>query len=237
MSIFGKIYLITNTIDGMKYVGKTTKTLEQRFIKHCRDAAYPSRRQKTYLNNALAKYGFLSFKIEHLDDADSAEKLAEKETEHILKQNSLYPHGYNLILRDGNLNVVTDLIRQKCSEGGKKAWRNALSDPEKMIKRRETLVKAGVAASIKNKERIGMRIKKDTSSKYNGVYQKKTTNQLGQSYLYWIAIWTEDNSQKRKSFKQEIDAAKYYDENMRRIYGESVDNKLNFPLDKNTILN
>lgn len=232
MNTHGKIYLITNLVNGNKYVGKTTKTLEQRFIKHCRDAAYPSRRQKTYLNNALAKYGFLNFKIEQLDLAGSAEELAQKETEYILKQNSLYPNGYNLILRDGNLNVVTDLIRQKCSEGGKRAWRNALCDPVKMQKRQEALAKAGALASIKNKQRVGMKMRKDTSSHYVGVYRKKTTNQLGQSYVYWVAIWSENGKPKRKTFKTELEAAKHYDINAQIVYGEKA--RLNFPVDKPT---
>jgi len=34
---FGILYLITNKIDGKRYIGQTTDTLEQRWAEHCWD--------------------------------------------------------------------------------------------------------------------------------------------------------------------------------------------------------
>lgn len=67
------IYLITNNVNGKRYIGKTTKTMESRFRRHKYSAANP----KTYLHKAMAKYGFDAFVvslIEHADDLDSREK-------------------------------------------------------------------------------------------------------------------------------------------------------------------
>jgi group I intron endonuclease len=57
------IYLISNTINGKRYIGKTSKTLEERWYRHCKSAEYGS---NTYLHKAIRKYGPESFKIEYL---------------------------------------------------------------------------------------------------------------------------------------------------------------------------
>ncbi len=57
------IYIVTNTTDNKRYIGKTSKTLEERWYKHCKSAEYGS---NTYLHKAIRKYGSDSFKIEYL---------------------------------------------------------------------------------------------------------------------------------------------------------------------------
>lgn len=58
------IYLITNNVNGKRYVGKTIKTMEQRFRGH----KYASVSPKTYLHKAMAKYGFDSFEISTIEE-------------------------------------------------------------------------------------------------------------------------------------------------------------------------
>jgi group I intron endonuclease len=226
MEIYGRIYLITNLKTSKQYVGKTTKTLEQRFKKHVRDAFYPCRKNKTYFNNTIAKYGVDSFKIEELDSAKTPEELSEKESEYILLKNTLYPNGYNLIIRGNNLNIVTDLIREKCAAGGRKGWENTRKSLQKMQKRKESLAKAGAAAGIKNRERRGLKPDKPTTSKYVGVRKKKQKNKYGKIYFYWEAQYRESGRKISKTFKNEEDAARFYDENMKRLYGANC--RLNF---------
>ena len=81
----GVIYQITNTVDGKRYIGKTTKTAEQRFIAHKRKSIQP----KTYLHKAMSKYGFDNFKIEVLEET---EDLDNRERYHI----KLLKPEYNL---------------------------------------------------------------------------------------------------------------------------------------------
>ena len=63
MSSNNTIYLITNTINGKTYVGKTKLGIEERFKKHY----YKHKTGQTYLYNAMRKYGFDNFKIEAIE--------------------------------------------------------------------------------------------------------------------------------------------------------------------------
>ena len=84
------VYLITNTINGMRYVGQTTTSLEERFRLHkilnnCR-----------YLHAALEKYGVDNFIIELICEPPTIELMNEFEAEYIIRYNTLVPNGYNL---------------------------------------------------------------------------------------------------------------------------------------------
>ena len=59
------IYIITNLVNGNRYIGKTSKTIEERWYCHCKCAEYG---QQTYLYKAMRKYGIDQFKIDYLCD-------------------------------------------------------------------------------------------------------------------------------------------------------------------------
>ena len=61
------IYQITNLVNNKTYIGKTSKTAEQRFARHC----YNSKTQDTYLYKAMRKYGIENFIIEVLEETDT----------------------------------------------------------------------------------------------------------------------------------------------------------------------
>lgn len=58
------IYRITNTVNSKFYIGKTDKTIQERFQRHC----YNHKIQNTYLYNAMRKYGKDKFTIEILEE-------------------------------------------------------------------------------------------------------------------------------------------------------------------------
>lgn len=89
----GYIYLITNTINGMQYIGQTVNP-EARWKKHL-SVARGSYYYRSYFYNAINKYGPDNFTFEVVLECD-AEALEEKEQEYIAKYNTLYPNGYNL---------------------------------------------------------------------------------------------------------------------------------------------
>lgn len=60
------IYQITNLVNYKTYIGKTTKTIEERFTRHC----YNSKTQNTYLYRAMRKYGINNFIIEVLEETN-----------------------------------------------------------------------------------------------------------------------------------------------------------------------
>ena len=56
------LYLITNTIDGTMYVGKTSRTVDVRWLEHLRSA----KRGSSHLHRAIRKHGANNFTVEPL---------------------------------------------------------------------------------------------------------------------------------------------------------------------------
>lgn len=61
------IYLITNKINGKRYVGKTIHTIEHRFNQHCNDT------NNTYINVAIRKHGKDNFEVSLLLQCEDSE--------------------------------------------------------------------------------------------------------------------------------------------------------------------
>lgn len=91
----GLIYLITNKINNKKYVGKTERSLQERWEEHKRHiytVNYP-----LYL--AMRKYGLENFSIEVIENNIPSELINEKEICYIQKYKSLTEeNGYNVSL-------------------------------------------------------------------------------------------------------------------------------------------
>ena len=85
----GYIYKITNNINGKVYIGKTTKTVEERWKGHLKKMNY----KKNKFYNALNKYGIDNFTIEEIEECDD-DLLNEEEIYWINFYNS-YENGYN----------------------------------------------------------------------------------------------------------------------------------------------
>lgn len=83
------IYLITNNINGKKYIGQTVQSVETRFYQHCRD-----KRSGSTVSKAITKYGKDNFTIEIIDTADSFLELNIKE-EYWICSLDLVKKGYN----------------------------------------------------------------------------------------------------------------------------------------------
>ncbi len=87
----GRIYAITNLINGHKYVGQTTRDVNIRFHEHCYKGACKG------IHRAIEKYGKENFSINILEDNIEAEKLNEREAYWIEKLDTYY-NGYNQTL-------------------------------------------------------------------------------------------------------------------------------------------
>ena len=100
------IYQITNDINGKIYIGKTERTIEERFKEHCKDA-YRREFEKRPLYSAMRKYGIEHFHVEMLEETESPE---EREIYWIEAKRS-FKNGYNATLGgDGKHYVDYDLI-------------------------------------------------------------------------------------------------------------------------------
>lgn len=89
------IYVITNRINGKRYVGKTTSSIEKRFQEHKYDA-YNRQIKNRPLYMAMRKYGIENFSIKQLEECN-VDELSLKEMYWINKLDT-YRNGYNATL-------------------------------------------------------------------------------------------------------------------------------------------
>lgn len=91
----GFIYLITNKINNKKYVGKTTTTIEKRWLEHMAD----SKKEKCEIRplyRALRKYGIDNFFIKEIEKCDI--KNLSKREQYWIQYYNTYENGYNATL-------------------------------------------------------------------------------------------------------------------------------------------
>jgi hypothetical protein len=105
--VIGHIYLITHTSADKYYVGQTLSHRKNRgkyrpfgymgrFHDHISEAVCNTKKKQcTYLNNAIRRYGKDAFQVELIQTC-SKEELDTYEQQYIREYNSLYPNGYNL---------------------------------------------------------------------------------------------------------------------------------------------
>ena len=87
----GYIYKIYNDFDDKIYIGKTTRTVEQRFIEHYNNTSGSN----SYIDYSMKKYGLQHFAFEIIEECD-AEQLNQRERYWVQYYNCQYPLGYNL---------------------------------------------------------------------------------------------------------------------------------------------
>jgi len=86
----GIVYMFTNIINDKKYIGITTKILEERYKNHIWNI-----NDGGYFHNAIKKYGIENFTLEIIDKACSVNELKEKE-KYWIKFYNTRKQGYNL---------------------------------------------------------------------------------------------------------------------------------------------
>lgn len=104
------VYLITNRINGNRYVGQTKMTLRRRWHGHCSG----DKRKATYLFNAIQKYGKDNFSMEPLIEVESQDLANEFEAEYIVRYCTRTPNGYNL-MTGGGLSKHSEESKRKLS--------------------------------------------------------------------------------------------------------------------------
>ena len=88
---FGCIYMLTNLITLLCYVGKSID-FEGRMYEHKNGTNI----HKSYVDRSIRKHGWHNFKVEILIDDVPEEDLGNLETCYIAVKDTLYPNGYNL---------------------------------------------------------------------------------------------------------------------------------------------
>lgn len=109
------IYKIENKLNGKIYIGKTLKTVQERWKEHCHDFKR-KRCEKRPLYSAMNKYGIENFFIEEIEQCE-ANILSEREKYWIEYYNS-FKYGYNATTGgDGRSYLDYDLILSLWQEG------------------------------------------------------------------------------------------------------------------------
>ena len=100
------IYQITNDINGKIYIGKTERSVEERWQKHQRNRDKESCKNRP-LYRAMNKYGIEHFHIETLEETNNPE---ERET-YWIEQKRSFKYGYNATMGgDGKKYIDYDLV-------------------------------------------------------------------------------------------------------------------------------
>ena len=102
------IYKITNKINNKCYIGKTLKTIEERWKEHCK--AYLRRsKEKRPLYSAMKKYGIENFKVEEIEQC--SENIVNEREKYWIEYYSSFKNGYNATLGgDGKAYIDRDLV-------------------------------------------------------------------------------------------------------------------------------
>ncbi len=85
------IYLLTNIINGKKYVGQTSRELSVRINEHFRDT-----QSELPIHKAIRKYGEHNFTVDTLAHCSSQDELDKVEGFYIKELGTMVPNGYNL---------------------------------------------------------------------------------------------------------------------------------------------
>jgi group I intron endonuclease len=89
-----ELYLITNQVNGKRYVGQTARGRVFRWRQHVREANL--NRERTPLHLAIRKYGPESFSLQWLKDCQTQAEVDAAEIATIALLGTLAPRGYNL---------------------------------------------------------------------------------------------------------------------------------------------
>ena len=118
-TIVGSIYMHTNTITGLSYIGQTIKSVEFRFRCHINEARREGN-TGSHFHRALNKYGEYVWDTVLLEDNIPIADLDSKECFYIEKYNTYY-EGYNMTKGgiSGKGQIVSEETRKKLSEVGR----------------------------------------------------------------------------------------------------------------------
>ena len=100
----GTLYVITNRVNGKQYIGKTYKTIEQRFKVHVQNSKR-ERSKERKLYQAMNEFGVHNFYIQAIGQYEQSE-LEQKEIEYIYYYDT-YENGYNETLGGDGKRYIT----------------------------------------------------------------------------------------------------------------------------------
>jgi hypothetical protein len=100
------VYKITNLINGKLYIGKTYKSIWERFKEHCRDSQ-KERCEKRPLYDAMKKYGIENFIVDLIEETS----VPEEREKYWIEYYGSFKNGYNATIGgNGRPYIDYDLV-------------------------------------------------------------------------------------------------------------------------------
>lgn len=127
------VYLITNKLNGKRYVGITTQKLQNRINQHIVQKE-TKRQKKSAISEAIAKHGFENFLVEQIDAAETIQELYEKEKQWIEK---LGTFGVEYNLTKGGDGSHGRILSEESKEKKRQSLIKAFKNPELRKKQSE----------------------------------------------------------------------------------------------------
>ena len=120
------IYKVTNKLNGQIYIGQTSKSLEERKLRHEKESLTENRKSVKF-HNALVKYGFNNFTWEVLRECNSQDELDYYEEFYINKFKALDRNfGYNLKHGGKFGGCYSEEAKKNMGEATKKKWQDPI---------------------------------------------------------------------------------------------------------------
>ena len=177
IKVYGKVYLITNLVNGKKYVGQTVQAIGLRFRQHINHANSSARRGKKdfYLFKALRKHGESNFQISLLCSCENKTELDLME--------DLYIAVYDTINNKVGYNRKRGGANGRPSEATRKL--------HSQVRKGKTSVPAGWHHTEASKRKMSDSRKGDKSYKYRRdvstedlirLYETHTTIEIGKMF-------------------------------------------------------
>jgi group I intron endonuclease len=138
----GKIYLTTNIVNGLQYVGQTQCLYKKTY-----------KGSGKMLIEAFTEFGKDKFITVLLEYVYCRSQLDPLECKWIVKKNTIWPNGYNLQKGGGGVTLHTEETKEKCREAstGKKASIETKKKMSKSQKGRKQSLEAKIKISEANK--------------------------------------------------------------------------------------
>lgn len=145
----GKVYLLTNLVNGKRYVGQTIQRPSARFRQHAtgHQKQHTKSGKETYLRRAIDKYGWDKFEARILEkniEHKPSSILDAREVWWIKEMGSLAPAGYNLEKGGTKGNAEWTDAKRKRHSVSMKAWAN---QPDARKRKKEVWADPGFKAA------------------------------------------------------------------------------------------
>ena len=88
------VYVITNKVNGKRYIGQTTATAERRFAVHKSSARTGCGTQ--LIHKAINEFGEQNFFVMAIETGVGDDEIDSRESYWIQQMNTVYPNGYNI---------------------------------------------------------------------------------------------------------------------------------------------